>query len=90
MKIFSSDSVNFTDAVIRANKLIDIIATDQIDLTRASIGIVSGNKGDIKVRSVASTIDLTDAVLKRPDDLILDGIVVGTPADDTQGTLPCP
>lgn len=75
-----------TDAVIRARALIDLTAVGVADLTRSSIGITHLGAGDLKV--AASTIIVTDAVLKAPDDLDLLGTVVGIPTDISTGFLP--
>ena len=80
-------SADFTGATARAGTLIDLLAADLLDLEESSLGITGGTKGDILLEG--TTIDVTNAVFKAPDDLIRTGTEIGVPADDTPGTLPC-
>jgi hypothetical protein len=66
-----------TDAVVRARELIDLLAGGVADLARSSIGITHLGSGDLFV--CASTIIVTDAVLKAPDDLLSCIAPVGIP-----------
>ena len=80
--------VDLTDAIMRARALIDIMATDQANLTRASIGITHAGANNATV--TATDIDQTDAILKDPDGVTLIGDLGSTvAADDAPGILSC-
>ncbi len=88
VKIAADVNVDLTDAIIRARALIDIMATDQANLTRASIGITHAGANNATV--TATDIDQTDAVLKDPDGVTLIGDLGSTvAADDAPGILSC-
>lgn len=85
VNISAGADLDLTDATIRARALIELSATGVADLTSSSIGITHLGGGDLLV--TATTIEVTDAVLKAPDMLELLGTVTGIPADISSGFL---
>ncbi len=88
VEIEANGYIDLAGAIVRAFDEIEIESENgDVNLTGASLAILDGSTGgDIEIE--AETIYVQDAEIVAPDDIDLDGDLVGTPAEIGQGTRP--